>query len=372
MAPDPLRSVTTSDDTLAIGRLGAVLSMGGQPGPVALGPHGPHVATTVPDTRRVLSDGESFVFPVDVTRRSTTGEHAFIPRLRPPQVAAGLATFEAELAAATAGWRHGEVADAMQVLREPVARSTTEAVLGLASTRARDRIAELSLAWIDALAPVIARRRPPSRWSRVRRAEDDARAALEAALVEAGVEQPAVRAVELAAGIQVPVAAGAWLLVLLAENPQAAQEARERDLAVEVAWETLRLRPPTWITARMSVGEVALGEGRVPPHSVVLVSPLLLGRDPATLPPGTTDPAVFDPARWSGATARPGAWLPFGAGAHACPGRSLGLGQLVSLARWAADRHVLLTAPARIDQTRGIFPSPALLRCVADPPPPEE
>lgn len=173
-------------------------------------------------------------------------------------------------------------------------------------------------------------------------------------------------AVQLAAGVQVPIAAGAWLLVLLGENPAAAEVARQRELHAEVAWEVLRLRPPTWVTARMTTRAVALGEGRVPAQGVVLVSPLLLGRDPALLPPGSADPGAFDPSRWTG-DVRPGAWLPFGAGPHSCPGRSLGLAQVTALARWAAGRRVLLTEPARIDQTRGIFPSPARLRCLPVP-----
>ena len=45
--------------------------------------------------------------------------------------------------------------------------------------RQRDLVAELVLAWIDALAPVVAARRPPRRWSRARRDERRARIALE-------------------------------------------------------------------------------------------------------------------------------------------------------------------------------------------------
>ena len=372
MASVPLRADTTTDDTLAIGRLGAVLGLAGEPGPIALGPRGPYLVTSVADTRRVLTDSDAFLFPVDVTRRTTTGEHAMITRLRPDQVARGLATFERQLSLAATAWDADSPADAMRVLREPVARSTTDAVLGPLEPRERDRVADLVLAWIDALAPVIAAARPPHRWSGTRRAERTARVDLERALADLRVDAPTVSAVELAAGVQVPIAAGAWLLVLLAENPTTAAEAARRDLATETAWETLRLRPPTWVTARLTAREVALEHGTVPAHAVVLVSPLLLGRGPELLPTGSADPSLFDPARWDGADVRPGAWLPFGAGRHACPGRSLGLAQLTALARWGLDRQVVLTQPARIDQTRGIFPSPALLRCGALPSSPEE
>ncbi|GAB2617797.1 hypothetical protein GCM10027270_00360 [Nocardioides ginkgobilobae] len=328
--------------------------------------------TTNADTRRVLTDTDSFVFPVDVSRRATSGPQPVLPRLRPDQVARGLTTFESELVLACAAWDDEAEAEAMAVLRAPVARSTTDAVLGPLATRDRDRVAELVLAWVDSLGPVIAADRPPARWSRLRRAERRARQALEGALADLHVERPPVAAVELAAGVQVPIAAGAWLLVLLAEHPEAAALARDHDLCAEVVWEVLRLRPPTWVSARMTTREVAVGEGRVPAHAVVLVSPLLLGLDDAHVPPGTSATAQFDPVRWSGTDVRPGAWLPFGAGPHACPGRSLGLAQLTALARWALERRVTLVTPARIDQTRGIFPSPARLRCLPGPPPLEE
>lgn len=372
MASVPLRTDDTTDDTPALGRLGAVLATRGRPGPVALGPHGPHVVTTYADSRRVLTDPDAFTFPVDVARRAASGPQPPLPRLRPDQVAVGLATFEAELATATATWVAGEPADAMQVLRAPLARSTTDAVLGPLQPARRDQVADLVLAWIDALAPVISASRPPHRWSSARRTERRTRAALEAALADLHVEQPPVAAVMLAAGVQVPIAAGAWLLVLLAQHPEAADVARDQDLVAGVVWEVLRLRPPTWVTARTTSREVTLEHGTLPAQAVVLVSPLLLGQDPAHLPTGASDPDRFDPARWAGSDVRPGAWLPFGAGPHLCPGRSLGLAQLTALARWGLQRRILLTQDVRIDQTRGIFPSPARLRCVPVPPPLEE
>lgn len=337
---------------------------------MSLGPHGPFLVTSNADSRRVLGDTETFAFPVDVSRRATTGPQPPLPRLRPEQVATGLAILEAELSTAVEAWEAGEAADAMQVLRAPMARSTTAAVLGPLNPDQRDRVADLVLAWVDALGPVIAAARPPHRWSRGRREERRARTVLEAALAELHVDSPAVSAVELAAGVQVPIAAGAWLLVLLAQHPEAAEAAREEPAAV--AWEVLRLRPPTWVTARMTTREAQLEHGSLPAHAVVLVSPLLLGQDPSHVPPGTRDPREFDPTRWSGTDARPGAWLPFGAGPHACPGRSLGLGQVATLARWGLDRRILLADPVEIDQTRGIVPRPARMTCVPNPPPLEE
>ena len=334
MAPDPLRSATTTDDTAAIGRLGAVLAARGRPGPVALGPHGPHLVTSVADTRRVLTDAEVFRFPVDVTRRATTGEHAMVARLRPDQVARGTRTFEAELARATTAWDDGGSDDAMTVLRLPVARSTTDAVLGPLETTQRDHVADLVLAWVDALAPIIAATRPPRRWSRARREERRTRAALERSLEDLRVEQPTVSAVELAAGVQVPIAAGAWLLVLLAQHPQQAAAARRHGRAAEVAWETLRLRPPTWVTARMTARSVSLEHGTLPAHAVVLVSPLLLGHLPDLLPTGSAEPEVVAAVR-GGAARLPGTQP--GAGAAHRPG-PMGRGSACPADAAGADR----------------------------------
>jgi cytochrome P450 len=218
----------------------------------------------------------------------------------------------------------------------------------------RDLVAELVLEWIDALGPVIAARRPPRRWSRVRRTERDARLALDEAL--AAVPQldasPQMTATMLAAGIQVPIAAGAWLLAWLASHPTAGLD------PVHVVWETLRLTPPTWITARVTTHDIDFGGERVPSGGVVLVSPLLLGRSPDLVPGDPAGLPEFDPHRWNDETRRPGAWLPFGAGPHACPGRHLGLALLTHLADWGLSRDIALTQPVAVDQSRGIAPLP--------------
>ena len=156
----------------------------------------------------------------------------------------------------------------------------------------------------------------------------------------------------LAAGIQVPIAAGAFLLAWLGQHPTVDAD------PYDVVWETLRLTPPTWITARITTREVQLDETVIPAGRVVFVSPLLLGRS-RDLVPGDEDTLnEFDPDRWRDKSVRPGAWLPFGAGPHACPGRSLGTAQLVTVARWGLAQQITLSEPVSIDQSRGIFPSP--------------
>ena len=346
------------------GRLGAVLSSP-RSGVVALGPHGPWLTTTPGQARRVLTDVTNFDFPGDVTRSGdlsasrgdTRSGHAVFPPVQPDQVAHGLTVFAAEWdVTLTAHDRStpGDPYDAMVLLRRPVARSTTSAVLPSLDLTHRDHVADLVLSWIDALAPVIAAKRAPGRWSRARRRERDARLALEGAL--AAVPElhapPQHSATMLAAGIQVPIAAGAWLLAWLASHPSDGVE------PVHVVWETLRLTPPTWITARMSTVEVDLDGRHVPSGAIVLVSPLLLGRLPGLAPGAPEGLAGFDPGRWHDEAQRPGAWLPFGAGPHACPGRHLGMALLTHLAGWGLSRTLTLSERVTIDQSRGIAPLP--------------
>jgi cytochrome P450 len=357
------------------GQLGAVLSAP-RDGAAALGPGGPWLATSQAQARQVLTDPATFDFPGNVNRTGdlsgsrgeTRSGHTVFAPVPPDQVARGVAVFDDEWAAALrehARSARDEPYDAMSLLRRPVARSTTAAVLPALDDARRDMVADHVLAWIDALGPVIAAHRRPRRWSRVRRAEHDTRVALEGVLDEAlaclpGEDRTSQQvATMLAAGIQVPIAAGSFLLAWLAQHPAPATD------PLHVVWETLRLTPPTWLTARVTTKPVELGGASIPAGRVVFVSPLLLGRL-AELVPGAPDTlADFDPERWEDGTRRPGAWLPFGAGPHACPGRSLGLAVLVRLASWGADHEMTLSEDVRIDQSRGISPVPCRFTATA-------
>lgn len=346
------------------GRLGAVLSSP-RSGVVALGPHGPWLTTTPDQARQVLTDVSGFDFPGDVTRSGdlsasrgdTRSGHVVFSPMQTEQVARGLTVFTTEWEEAVSAHDRaggGEPYEAMLLLRRPVARATTSAVLPSLDLDQRNHVADLVLDWIDALAPVIAARRPPRRWSRARRTERDARLALHDALAALPHLDgpPEMAATMLAAGIQVPIAAGAWLLAWLASHPL------EDADPVQVVWETLRLTPPTWITARITTREVDLGGHRVPSGAVVLVSPLLLGRLHELVPGDPDGLADFDPGRWQDEAQRPGAWLPFGAGPHACPGRHLGMALLTHLAGWGLSRTLTLSERVTIDQSRGISPLP--------------
>jgi cytochrome P450 len=339
---------------------------------VALGPAGPWLATTPAQARTVLTDVERFDFPGDVSRTGdlsgsrgeTRSGHVLFSALTPSQVAAGSDIFAVEWTAALAEHdrvRRGEPYDAMVLLRDPVARSTTAAVLPDLKGVEQERVAHAALSWIDALGPVIASRRPPSRWSRKRRAERAARVALEETLDELGsLDRPAPYiATMLAAGIQVPIAAGSFLLAWLASRPTG-------DIVpAHAVWETLRLTPPTWITPRITTREVDLDGTVIPGGRVVFVSPLLLGRLADLVPGDAAGMSTFEPDRWRDDTQRPGAWLPFGAGPHACPGRNLGMAQLVHLAEWASSQEITLSETVTIDQSRGIAPSPCRFTIVS-------
>ena len=350
------------------GQLGAVLSAP-RAGAAALGPGGPWLATSLEQARQVLTDVTRFDFPGNVSRTSDlsgsrgetrSGHTAFAP-VTPDQVIRGVTTFDHEWSAALNDHdrtRSGEPYDAMVLLRRPVARSTTSALIPSLHEDLRDLVADRVLAWIDALGPVIAARRPPRRWSRIRRVERETRIALEDALKDAladvpgpGQTPPQV-ATMLAAGIQVPIAAGAFLLAWLADHPTGDVD------PVHAVWETLRLTPPTWLAARVTTEDVELGGTRIPAGRVVFVSPLLLGRFADLVPGDAAGLVRFDPDRWHDGTRRPGAWLPFGAGPHACPGRTLGMAQLTHLAQWGVERETQLSERVRIDQSRGIAPSP--------------
>ncbi|GAB3017949.1 hypothetical protein GCM10011376_01450 [Nocardioides flavus (ex Wang et al. 2016)] len=358
------------------GQLGAVLAAPRDGGAVALAPGGPWLATSLEQARQVLTDPAAFDFPGNVNRTGdlsgsrgdTRSGHTVFAPVSPEDVARGVEVFDTEWAAALRDHVPGggdEPYDAMVLLRRPVARSTTAAVLAGLDDARRDVVADRVLAWIDALGPVIAAPRRPRRWSGIRRAEERTRGALEDTLDEARAGLPGERrttqevATILAAGIQVPIAAGAFLLAWLAQHPSAGTD------PAHVVWETLRLTPPTWLTARVTTREVDLGGTRIPEGRVVFVSPLLLGRLDTLVPGGSGTLAHFDPDRWRDQARRPGAWLPFGAGPHACPGRNLGLAVLGSLARWGGAHELTLSEDVRVDQSRGISPAPCRFTATA-------
>jgi hypothetical protein len=349
------------------GFLGAVVRAAGDAGPVELEPGGPLLVTTLEDSRTVLSSGDDFEVPFDVSRgaiRRGARTDRTIPLLDPSSVATGRRVFAEQLAEAEALFA-GPDLDTLSFLRDAVARSTTAALVPEAGGARRERIANQVLVWIDALAPVISAERPPRRWSTVGRTERRARHSLIDDLTALGCADAPARATALAAGIQVPIAAGAWCLTQLACRPGLQRELRDDPaLALPIVWEALRLYPPSWLLPRISTREVHLGEAVVPAYRAVLVSPVLLGRLPRLVPGPDQGCAPLDelaPSRWLQGDRRPGAWLPFGAGPHACPGRNLGLAQLTHLVTWSSEFELAAPGPPAIDTSRGLSPRPSTI-----------
>jgi hypothetical protein len=323
--------------------------------------------TTLADSRTVLTDPVDFELPFDVSRqriRRAEGPGKATPPLSPAAVAVGRQTLINELASAEPTFS-GSGLDTLVFLRDPIARSTAAAVVPEADIASRNQIAGLVLVWIDALAPVIRGARPPRRWSLSRRAEQRARRALVDILTNLGCGDGLARATTLAAGIQVPIAAGAWCLTQLACRPDLRRRLHDDpDLAVPFVWEILRLYPPTWALPRISTREYVLGGVPIPAYTPVLVSPVALGRLPELVPSpqaGCSPLDELDPGRWRQKEHRPGAWLPFGAGPHACPGRNLGLAQLNYLVSWASDFELSSPGPPAVDTSRGLSPSPSVI-----------
>ena len=370
MAPARRLNADADDDGAVepMGLHGAVVRAAGSAEPVSIDGGRFLLVANLDGAREVLTRDDDFTLPFDVARQSIR-----VPRDQgrttkdfPPLSAAaaqhGREVFVAELDAVDVP----SEPDALQVLRLPVARSTTASVVPDASLTDRDRIAELVLDWVDALAPIISADRPPARWSAARRTERGVRRALFAALRSAGVDDPAIVATALAAGVQVPIAAGAWCLVLLAHDATLQRRLREDpSLGTALVWEVLRLYPPTWLIARITTRAVEIGQAAVPAYRPVVVSPVALGRLPDLVPGPEHGLAALDRIdvdRWAGGTHRPGTWLPFGAGRHACPGRSLGLAQLVAVVGWAGGLDLEPTAPLGIDADRGLAPAPSAVR----------
>ena len=375
MAPGPLSTdpLTRGSAEDPEGLLGAVLRAAGRPGPAPLSTGGPILVTTLTDSRTVLTRPVDFELPFDVSRqriRRAEGPGKATPPLSPAAVAVGRQTLVDELAAAEPSFS-GAGLDTLVFLRAPIARSTTAALVPEADIASRNQVADLVLAWIDALAPIIGAARSPRPWSRSRRAEQRALRTLVDTLNRLGCDDASARATTLAAGIQVPIAAGAWCLTQLACRPDLCRRlGDDPDVALRFVWEILRLYPPTWLLPRISTREYDLGGVPIPAYTAVLVSPVALGRLPELVPGPTSGCSPLDeldPERWSREDHRPGAWLPFGAGPHACPGRNLGLAQLNYLVSWASGFELCSPGPPTVDTSRGLSPSPSAIGVLRQP-----
>jgi cytochrome P450 len=130
----------------------------------------------------------------------------------------------------------------------------------------------------------------------------------------------------IGAGHETTAAAIAWGAVLLAHDPvvraRAEVAAREGDDAYLVALvrEVLRLRSPIPVAAGRRLREpFEIGPHVVPAGTMILIDAWGIHHDPAI----HSDPDVFRPERFLGASPEAYTWLPFGGGAHRCIGSAL-------------------------------------------------
>jgi cytochrome P450 len=108
--------------------------------------------------------------------------------------------------------------------------------------------------------------------------------------------------------------------------------------------EALRLYPPAWVLTRQALAPDEVGGVEVPPGTLLIISPWLLHRRPASW----ADPGRFDPERFlddHAAASRVGSYLPFGAGPRLCIGREFALVEAV-LVLAALLRDTRLDRPA--------------------------
>ena len=124
-----------------------------------------------------------------------------------------------------------------------------------------------------------------------------------------------------------------------------------------VVHETLRLRPTTPRIRRRAEADTVVAGREVPKDGLVVLDANAGNRDPQLFGP---DAEAFDPdrvvdpsvARWG---------LSFGAGAHQCPGRSVGGGFPVAADGRADDQHILGLVALEIREVcrRGVHPDPS-------------
>ena len=111
-----------------------------------------------------------------------------------------------------------------------------------------------------------------------------------------------------------------------------------------VVEESLRLFPPTWVTARTPIVRDEIGGHRIPARSVLLLSPYVLHRHPAFW----EDPERFDPERFTPerAIGRPRfAYFPFGGGPRRCIGQTPAMLEMQVILAMVAQTYGLRLAP---------------------------
>jgi cytochrome P450 len=126
-----------------------------------------------------------------------------------------------------------------------------------------------------------------------------------------------------------------WTLLLLSQQPDLRRSVREDPGALdEVLLESLRLLPPNGFMVRQTTRAVRLDGVTLPARCEVILCPLLSHRDADVF----ERPRTFLPQRWRDARPTSYEYFPFGAGGHACVGRSLAMDLLRTALAYTVQR----------------------------------
>ncbi len=125
----------------------------------------------------------------------------------------------------------------------------------------------------------------------------------------------------------------AWVFDLLLHHPDALRRVQSEALSGEQAYttavinETLRIRPPAPLTARVAARPFEIGGYRVDPGTRIVVHIIAINRNPRTY----ECPNEFRPQRFLGAHPQTYAWVPFGGGVKRCLGASFSMQELLTV-----------------------------------------
>jgi len=135
--------------------------------------------------------------------------------------------------------------------------------------------------------------------------------------------------------------------------PTAADFSRLRYSEMVLA-EAMRLYPPAWAIGRRAIHEYEVNGYRIPPRSIILMSPFIMHHDERYYP----DPNRFDPDRWTpeAREARPRfSYFPFGGGPRVCIGEGFAWMEGVLLLATLAQRWKLVLQPGQIVEPRPLI-----------------
>jgi cytochrome P450 len=127
----------------------------------------------------------------------------------------------------------------------------------------------------------------------------------------------------------------AWAFDLLLHHPDALRRVREEAVSGEEAFttavinETLRIRPPAPLTARVAAQPFSIGGYRLDAGTRIVIHIIAINRDPHTY----EHPNEFRPDRFLGVRPQTYAWVPFGGGVKRCLGASFSMRELITVLR---------------------------------------